>query len=607
MFYLRFGIFLFLFVIGCFSSIHPSNFCPNGSFEITTVPDIPDCWDQYLGPKKIKGWYSFWKVDKNMSFHGKNSLNIIVPNKSLVGNLYAESCFSDWLIRKRKWKRLKKNKFYVLSLYMKSDRPSFPVKIRFQKDYYVKVTTHWKRYYFRTFLTYKEKFGAIRITPMGIGKLWIDAVQLEPGVSPSKFKPSIYDSNLSKMPKPLSVDKVHKRIYKIGWKENFGDVKLNELKENGACPVKVDSERRCLLVNRKPFFFFAACFMRAHLYKTRWKELLNILKEHGYTTVIASFSCRWNNSHASLPEIRSFLHLAYRYGLKVIIWINPNAIRDKNGKFRPVKKYFPPEIVLREYKKEIKRIIVPLLKNHPALLGWYLCDEPCKKSLIRSGFTKKIIEFARKFDNCHPLYINYGNLLEDYKFYKGEVPGDIVSHTQYPIPVYPITYIAENTAFECVTGEFKKPVVLWLQLWGGKGRYPTPDEFSCMAYLAAIYGATGFQTWPMMPGSKLLWNRVKVVISEMKELAPVLYEPVRFPIELKGSEYVHAMAKKVNGKYWIIAVNTLNKPQKITIKVLSIKNISHVEVKFENRICDYKKNYFEDNFKPYERHVYKIE
>jgi len=587
-------------------NIKAENFLPNGSFEVTTVPDMPDCWDQPFGPKEIKNWYSLWKIDESIAFQGKKSLCIAVPSHSSIWKLYAQSWYQDWLIRlwKNKLKKLEKNQYYTLSMYLKSNKLKFPVSviIRTAKKVYrfkTKVSFIWKRYFFTFYLNSQLK--NVRIYPLGVGKLWIDAVKLEKGKEATKFTPSPYNTYFVNLPKPKKVNEIEKELAKLGWEERFNYPKV---KPKFLGNINIDPIQRCILVNGKPFFFFAACFMRAHLYKKRWNELLRMLKRYEYTAVIASFACSWNDSHASTPEIRRFLNLAYRCGLKVVIWIQINAVKTSNG-FKRIRHNFPPRVITEEYKKEIKRLIPPL-KNHPALLGWYLFDEPYEKELINYGFTKKIVDFAKSLDPCHFMYINYGKLEKDYKFYNGKIPGDIVSRTQYPIPVYPITYIAEQTGKEYIIGNFRKPVVLWLQLWSGKGRYPTPDEFTCMAYLAAIYGATGFQTWPMMPGSKLLWDRVKVVISEMKEISSVLYSRNTIPVVIKGSDYIHTMAKKLGKKVYLLAVNTLNKKQDVTFVLPDLK-IKKINVKFESRFCSFKDNLFNDVFKPYERHVYEID
>jgi len=136
----------------------------------------------------------------------------------------------------------------------------------------------------------------------------------------------------------------------------------------------------------------------------------------------------------------------------VIPWIDPNTIKGKNGKFKRVRYNFSPEFVLSKYKEEI-RPIVSGFKNHSAIFAWYFCDEPWESELINIGFTGKLIDFTKTLDKLHPVYINYPNLNNDFKFYGRRILGDIVSETQYPIPIYPFTYIAERTGMEYIAGE----------------------------------------------------------------------------------------------------------------------------------------------------------
>ncbi len=593
---------------------HTENLLPNGSFEVTTLRDMPDVWDQVFGPKKIPKWYDLWKLDTQNSVSGYKSLCITVPTNEMCGKIYAESFFTDRLIRIAKLPKLIRGRFYTLTIYMKSNRINMPVKVTFQVQETVKVNLQWQRYSFTKFLKSDDKLRRIRITPLSVGKLWIDAVQLEMGNRATPFRPSTFDERFVKTPLPDTVGAVKRKLAIFGRQtdkyEYRGNVTRQQVSkkdiETNESRVTVDPSRQIILVNRKPFFFFAACFLRAHLYEDRWNELLEHLRTHGYSVVIPSFGCTECRRAASIGQILRFFDVAHEKGLMVIPWIIPPAIRNMHGQFKRVPRNFPPNIVLREYEKEIQRI-VPALKHHPSLLAWYVYDEPSKLELIRSGFTSKLVRFTKTLDNLHPVYVNYGNLLAEYLFYGGHVPGDIVSMTQYPIPLSSVTQIAEKTDLESVAANSEKPVVLWLQMWGGKGRYPTPAEFSCMTYLAAIYGATGFQTWPMMPGSKTLWDHVKRVISEMRELFPVLSEPHEVPIEVKGSNYIHAMAKKVDNKYWIVAVNTLDRTQMPKIYLPQLSNVKEVNVMFENRICPLRINSIIDRFEPYERHVYVFE
>jgi len=572
------------------------------------------------------------------------------------------------------------------------------VYINFVNLHKVNVGRQWQRYSFTEKLsTAKYEFPYFSIVPKGVGKLWIDCLQLEDGINLSSFKKSRIDKedlfdekvttlmtvnefhnyvasikkqnvlqvktdlsfytdehnanliislniaalnlknyNLSlkiipqidnssplysekveilkqQIIKPVDISRFQNGSYDViallskkdGSVVEQADTVLQKyVPEHGA--VKIDQEHRVLMVNGNPFPFVGACFLRVHDYLDSYPELLQKLKNHGYTCVIATFSNRSNDERATISEIRGFLDYANNIGLKVIIWINPNAVKD-GDKFHVVKSSFEPDVVDLKFKEEMKRII-PIFRKHPALLAWYPIDEPYREKLINYGITRKLTMYAKQLDPYHPVMINYGGLKADYDFNDGTVPGDMVSLTQYPIPLWPVTEIVKNTALEDVASEGKKPVSLWLQFWGGQGRYPTVDEFTCMFYLSVVGGATGLQTWPMMPCSHALWEKAKDVIAEYKLLFPIITAEKGDDNSIScNSSHVFFTLRQRDGKVYLIAVNSAKISQNVTFSITdNKKNITYVKDFFDQSTIEHNVGSFNVLFKPYERHVYEI-
>ncbi|RLE46188.1 hypothetical protein DRJ25_04575 [Candidatus Woesearchaeota archaeon] len=674
------------------------NLLPNGSFEITTVPAVPDCYYQYLGPKNVDDWYELWTIDHEVAFDGHNSIRLEVKNNNQIGKLCVRHCLHKIAVKYQGWSWPARGKKYTFSVYLKSNQDSIPVRISFITSHLVKVEKYWKRYSFTENLsTAKYEFPYFSIVPKGVGKLWIDCLQLENGSSASSFKKSSfdndslfekkitslmtvnefrnyvasikkqnilqmktglsfytgeqnadlivsfnaanlnlrdYDLSLKVFPQadnssPLYSEKVEilkKQIIKsvdISQFQNgsYNVVALLSKKDGSAVAqvdtvlrkfapengvVKIDQEHRVLMVNGNHFPFVGACFLRVHDYLDSYTELLQKLKNHGYTCIIATFANRTNDERASISEIRGFLDYANNIGLKVIIWINPNAVKDGN-KFHVVKSSFEPDVVERKFKEEMERII-PIFRKHPALLAWYPIDEPYRENLINYGITKKLSMYAKQLDPYHPVMINYGGLKADYDFNNGTVPGDMVSSTQYPIPLWSVTEIVKNTALEDVASEGKKPVSLWLQFWGGQGRYPTADEFSCMFYLSVVGGANGLQTWPMMPCSQTLWNRARDVIAEYKLLFPIITAEKEDDNSIScNSSHVFFTLRQRDGKIYLIAVNSAKISQNVSFSIIDhMKSIAHVKDFFDQGIIEHNVRSFNSFFKPYERHVYEI-
>jgi hypothetical protein len=695
------GFFLIMCCLNIFGTdaALANNLLPNSSFEITTLPDVPDGWDQYLGPKVVRDWFDLWHLDKDQAFHGKNCMRLAVDSSNQRGKVTIHPHMSRKAIKKLKWPKLKRGKTYTLSLYLKASISDFSVKVRFEKYHHIKVSNQWRRYSFTQPMKMEGRslMHSLGITPESVGTLWIDAVQLEEGQTATPYAPSTMDASLLKLYEPSSQQNVKSDIEEkaapLAWfrvatdrsfytseneilvivnidrSRDFLKGKILNLSFTGADEetdkrepsfdkkiviiensvriaipadvvprgnsrwqvaltekngkkilsselsirklppknnsVKVDHIRRTLLVNNKPFFIFAACFMRAHQQINRWEVLLEDIRNHGYTAVVATFSSRRSNSRADDRDVLKFLDLAQALGIKVVIWINPNAKRNAKNQLVRLKKGFDPDTILSGYQSEIKRMI-PLAKDHPALLAWYLFDEPYRFDLIRFGLTRKLVNYARGLDPYHPHYINYGATLSDYKINGGMVPGDLVSKTQYPIPILPITWVAKQTYLEMIVGQKHKPVVLWLQLWGGKGRYPTPAEQTCMAWLAAVYGATGFQSWPMMPSSKILWDHMKNLIAEMKEFAPVLWARETDTDVKCDSNSVHFSGRQLDQDLVIVAVNATNSQTSAKFEIMSdeVRNPLNAVSQIEGRTIKLIGNGFSDNLVPFERKIY---
>ena len=181
------------------------NFCENGSFEVATTADTPDCWMAYLQPKLTSGWYDCWVLDRDVAFEGKASMRLSAPPKGgPVGIRYAGAINS--------WKRVhpcgmpirSKNGNYTLSLAMKSrkgtvhvegrlifstkkyGRPVKVVKMKWQ------VGPEWKRYS-HTVSGIQARIADISIGGPSKGTVWIDAIQLEEGEVARDYTPCAFD------------------------------------------------------------------------------------------------------------------------------------------------------------------------------------------------------------------------------------------------------------------------------------------------------------------------------------------------------------------------------------------------------------------------------
>ncbi|MCL6519609.1 MAG: hypothetical protein K6T99_07215 [Armatimonadetes bacterium] len=263
---------------------------------------------------------------------------------------------------------------------------------------------------------------------------------------------------------------------------------------------------------------------------------------------------------------------------------------------------------------------IELRKNHPALLGWYVVDEP---EGIGKGSVEEVLhryKLIKKTDPKHPcsLVVMSPQAAEKYRLCT-----DIMWIDPYPIPYRPVTYVTD-----CVSGAIKavgkdKPVWAVLQafdwnVWKtgkvDKVHRPTPEEERCMTYLALVHGAKGIIYWAHL-GSRyyihdypLHWATVKKLAGEMKLLTPALLarsiegtlavSPVDAPID--------TMVKQVGDAFYVLAVNHNSDACKATFNLKGLQKSARVEVVFESRTLEAKDGIWSDNFAPLEVHVYKI-
>ena len=183
------------------------NYQINGSFEYASNPDIPDYWTgmgrwtrsnvgipkNYLTEKGIKDFIKKFYLDDRVAYDGKRSLRVESP--------FFVSSTSMFVSAK---------KDYVISVYLKSSRENMQVDLSAvytdrEKPYRttrIAVSKDWKRYQI-ALPGYPYNKVSMMVKPLDVGKLWVDAVQIEDGLQASPFKPSHFDAGFTKSQPPI--------------------------------------------------------------------------------------------------------------------------------------------------------------------------------------------------------------------------------------------------------------------------------------------------------------------------------------------------------------------------------------------------------------------
>ena len=254
--------------------------------------------------------------------------------------------------------------------------------------------------------------------------------------------------------------------------------------------------------------------------------------------------------------------------------------------------------------------------NHPALLGWYLVDEPEGIGKADTQKTYELYRLVKKLDPKHPcsLVIMSAKAAGDFKDC-----ADVIWTDPYPIPSGPVTVVADQTS-ACAKAIEGKP--LWVvpqafdwSVWHtGKVNQvhrPTPEEERCMTYLALVHGAKGIIYWAHT-GSRYYihdypehWAAVKKIAGELSYLSPILLTPdSKRKVTIEGGS-IDWMVKKLGGSTYVFAVNRETKDCHVTLALPGIGG-SKAEALFEGRSISMDRESWTDDFKPLEVHVYKL-
>ncbi len=209
---------------------------------------------------------------------------------------------------------------------------------------------------------------------------------------------------------------------------------------------------------------------------------ISLLSEQGVTAYICSVS-----SDISKDSMQAELDAAAKNNLKVLVGLYPN-----------MKPAGHPENI------EMSTYYINKYKNHPAVLGWAVLDEP--SAYFKEKELPKLMEdsylLIRSLDPVHPVYAveattEFLPLIANYV--------DILASDPYPYHTNPIagrtaTYL--RAAAEAA--DFKKPTASIVQLRELNGYFPTVTEVRNMYYQALFEGTgmLGFYAFKNAYGGK---------------------------------------------------------------------------------------------------------
>ena len=368
----------------------------------------------------------------------------------------------------------------------------------------------------------------------------------------------------------------------VRWDIDYGKVLPEKVTLNGS---------ECVRVNGEPFFPIG-------LYSAGEAQMHEVAAA-GFNTV---HSYHFEGVRGD-DDAKQYLDCAYKNGLRVFM-----------GLYRPS---------VRKRELEGAKARMAWLDRHPALLTWYMADEPdCWKEegmpAMQAAYPL-VHETAKLHPAC--LVVCHYSAPPQYKDLT-----DILMIDYYPVPSLPkgwydglwgvhkiikigVDALVGRKPIWFVVQANKKPVPKGNDLDPEAFRHPTFTEMRCMTYLAIISGAKGIIYYSLKdalssPEGKT-WEDLKVLGRELHSLYPLLTTAgMGRQDEVEGSS-VMFMEKRTHRGWYLIAVNHADHAQEATIGGLATDN-ARASVVSERRKVSIEGGKLTDRFGPYEVHIYHV-
>ena len=342
--------------------------------------------------------------------------------------------------------------------------------------------------------------------------------------------------------------------------------------------VRVDKENTILFDNKK--------FFPIGVYSTEFTEF-SFAKYHklGFNTILYRSS--------NVASIRLVLNKASKYNLKVIT----SYIRGKNAHETT---------------------------QHSGFLGYHNTDEPAwcgaDMQILRNDYDE-----MRVYDPYHPVWMNHAprNTIKTLKKYNEAC--DISGVDIYPVPAgksvgghsemddKTISCIGKYTQKMRRTVDDRKPVIMILQgfSWGKyynpkakDCRFPTYVEMRYMAWDAIINGAKGifYYGTNYLNDKNKLWDIMGKVNNEILALNDLILAGNGEQIKSTNPRIAY-LSKKLNGKNYLLAINTTPVKQKFVFFSKAMKGKCYSLLK--PYTLNKNENFgFEDFIEPYDLKIY---
>jgi hypothetical protein len=269
------------------------------------------------------------------------------------------------------------------------------------------------------------------------------------------------------------------------------------------------------------------------------------------------------------------------------------------------------EGITEDQKREMLINEIKAFMDHPALLAWYISDEPTGNH-VSPETLEDVYRLVRNTDPWHPVSIVFMAPFSAAEKFSDAL--DIVMADPYPVPDLPVSLVGDVTFQLKKKFNGEKPVWIVPQAFGGGelwSREPSVQEIRSMTWQSVIGGATGIQYFirqglNSFPKSTAVWGECSRMALEIAELTPWLLSDEETVAVESGSENILVTSKLHDGQLAIMVVNKINEPQKAEIRIRRSFS-GKARVLFENRSVIVSGGFLSDQILAFGSQVYMVD
>ncbi len=261
--------------------------------------------------------------------------------------------------------------------------------------------------------------------------------------------------------------------------------------------------------------------------------------------------------------------------------------------------------------------VVAAFRDHPAIIGWYVIDEPSKHTW-EGGFGFKESDMAaltaavKAADPTRPAYVNW-NHTWGIEPYGGLASTDIVSHDNYSISTEPFDLEELVPAVRMLNDHRArgKPAFEWISGSYDENRLrPGAAAVRVHAWLQLVYGTRGIGYWSQPPLDPAVWEEMKRINAEAAWLATHAFgsgDARLVGVRTNGAG-IHYSVWRNADKAFLLAVNTgiATAPLAVDLPALCGCRVGTARRLFDEGALQLAEGTLRDELPPCARCVYEI-